>query len=341
MAFAILGTAKPAFSDGSRSPLASGTITTQNPSDSAVKASFPTAADADAGTNGTSGDITLDARGEPDGVEYWGKDGEDYKVIIKDSAAATVYTIDKIRMPGHSRRDAVTFTSTDATPTVAESKSFITAGTTNMTDFDDGQVGDTIFIKGHQADAIVVSNSAAVSLANASQFRLGTDDTLMLHMFVDQVWTEISRSNNADPRKVLAADATFTNTTLADVANLSGILLKPATYYNISGFLKTISDGNTQDLKIALQVNNAFQEAYWSYYNVNDAGTLAADSDVATTSMIIDIVTATVHGVTISGMCLAHASLAPTVDFQAAQGTDAGTTTLERGSWLTFEEVTV
>ncbi|KKK57316.1 hypothetical protein LCGC14_3055700, partial [marine sediment metagenome] len=141
MAFAILGTPSPQFVDSSGSPYASGTVTIQNPSDSAVKASYPTAADADASTNGTSADVSLDSRGVPD-QELWGKDNEDYKIIIKDSDAATVDTMDKIRMPRASRRAAVTFTSTDVSPTIRESETFITAGTTAITDFDHGEVGD-------------------------------------------------------------------------------------------------------------------------------------------------------------------------------------------------------
>ena len=125
MAFPILGTPVPAFFDTAGAPLASGTITILNPSDDTVKASYPTADDANASTNGTSGDITLDSRGEPTSTQLWGKDNEDYKIGIKDSAAATVHTIDDIRMPAANRRATVTFTSADATPSVAEGNFFI------------------------------------------------------------------------------------------------------------------------------------------------------------------------------------------------------------------------
>ena len=192
MAFAILGTPVPAFFDSSGAPLAAGTITTLNPSNDAVKASYPTAADADASTNGTSGDITLDARGEPTSTQYWGKDNEDYKVVIKDSAAATVLTMDKIRMPTHNRRSTVTFTSTDATPTIAESNSFITAGTTAITDFDDGAVGDTIEILA--ASSITITHGTPVSLLGSANFAMVAGDTLTLHMFNDQVWEEVART---------------------------------------------------------------------------------------------------------------------------------------------------
>jgi hypothetical protein len=99
MAFPILGTPKPAFFDSSGDPLVSGTVTVQDPDDSSAKASYPTAADADAGTNGTTSAITLDSRGEPSSTQLWGKEGEDYKIILKDSSGSTVYTIDNIVLP--------------------------------------------------------------------------------------------------------------------------------------------------------------------------------------------------------------------------------------------------
>lgn len=203
MAYPILGNPKPAFFDSSGSPLASGTITVQNPSDSTAKASYPTADDANANTNSTTSAITLDARGEPTSTQLWGKDGEDYKVIVKDSAGSTVYTIDDIRLPGPSRRAAVTFTSADATPTVAESNVFITAGTTAITDFDNGVVGDTIKILA--ASTITITHGSPVSLLGAINFNMVAGDTLTLTMFSDQVWEEVGRSTatttNA-PRKV-------------------------------------------------------------------------------------------------------------------------------------------
>ncbi len=195
MAYPILGTPVPTFLDSSGDPLTSGTITTQNPSDSAVKASYPTAADADAATNGTSGDITLDSRGEPTSTQYWGRDNEDYKVIIKDSAAATILTMDAIRMPRASRRGTVTFTSTDVDPTIKESELFLTNGTTTMTDFDDGVVGDIIQIKA--GGNIQVTDSADVILRDGLDFKMTSGDVLTLAMYTDQVWNEVNRNERA------------------------------------------------------------------------------------------------------------------------------------------------
>jgi len=216
MAFAILGTPKPRFDDSAGAPLVSGTITIQNPGDSAVKSSYPTAADADADTNGTSGDITLDGRGEPSGTQLWGRDNEDYKIIIKDSSGSTIYTLDAIQLPDHSRRAAVTFTSTDATPTIAESDTFITAGTTAITDFDDGQVGDTIYILA--ASTITITHGSPISLKDVADYKMVSGDTLTLAMYNDQVWEEIARTRST-PRTTVTFTSTDATPTIKDSNN--------------------------------------------------------------------------------------------------------------------------
>jgi hypothetical protein len=99
MPFPILGTPKPAFFDSSGSPLVSGTLAILDPADDTNKASYPTYDDAVLLQNANSNPITLDSRGEPDGVELWGLDGQDYKLTLKDSAGATIWTADDIRLP--------------------------------------------------------------------------------------------------------------------------------------------------------------------------------------------------------------------------------------------------
>ena len=88
----------------------------------------------------------------------------------------------------------VTFTSGDATPTVANANVFLTAGNTTITDFDDGILGQTIRILA--TSNISIADGAAIVLAGSADFAMGADDTLMLTMFIDQQWYEISRSDN-------------------------------------------------------------------------------------------------------------------------------------------------
>lgn len=98
MAFPILGTPKPQFFDSSGDLLVSGTLSILEPTNDTNKTYYPTADDADAGTNGASGDITLNARGEPDNALF-GVNGEKYKIVLKDSGGTTIYTVDDIQLP--------------------------------------------------------------------------------------------------------------------------------------------------------------------------------------------------------------------------------------------------
>ena len=101
MPFPILGRPRPAFFDSSGSPLVSGTLTIVEPSTDVAKATYPTYDDAVALTNANDNPITLNARGEvPSG--FWGLDGEDYKITVKDSDGTTVYTDDDIFLPQYT-----------------------------------------------------------------------------------------------------------------------------------------------------------------------------------------------------------------------------------------------
>ena len=98
MAYPILGTPVPYFQVAG-SPLANGTVNVQDPTDSSVLPSYPTADDADAGTNANSDPITLNANGEPPN-QMWGVDGQSYRLIVKNAAGATVHTIDDQQVVG-------------------------------------------------------------------------------------------------------------------------------------------------------------------------------------------------------------------------------------------------
>ena len=102
MAFPILGTPRPQFFDSSGSPLAAGTLSVLEPADDTNKASYPTYDDAEAATNPNDNPITLDSRGE---CALWGLDGEDYKLVLKDSEFIIEYTVyHRILTKGPDRR---------------------------------------------------------------------------------------------------------------------------------------------------------------------------------------------------------------------------------------------
>ena len=98
MSFPILGSPQPQFIDSSGSPYASGTLSVLEPTNDTNKTYYPTADDADAGTNGASGDITLDARGAPT-TGIYGIDDQKYKLVLRDVNAATIWSEDDIRLP--------------------------------------------------------------------------------------------------------------------------------------------------------------------------------------------------------------------------------------------------
>lgn len=94
----------------------------------------------------------------------------------------------------HFLDGTITFANADATPTVEGGGIFQTTGTTAITDFDNGVVGQTIKIKA--TGNITITNGAPIKLAGAANFAMTADDTLTLTMFDDQVWHEIARSVN-------------------------------------------------------------------------------------------------------------------------------------------------
>ena len=98
MAFPLLGSPKPQFSDANGVPFAAGTLDILDPDNDSFKTNYPTANDADANTNGRTTTLTLDERGEPE-TGLFGRDGEDYKLVLKDVTGATIWTVDDIRVP--------------------------------------------------------------------------------------------------------------------------------------------------------------------------------------------------------------------------------------------------
>ena len=88
----------------------------------------------------------------------------------------------------------VTTLANDGTPTVAASNLFKTGGTTTITDFDDGVVGQTISIIA--AHAITITDGSPIILHGSANFVMAAADTLTLTMFDDQVWQEVSRMVN-------------------------------------------------------------------------------------------------------------------------------------------------
>lgn len=90
--------------------------------------------------------------------------------------------------------EVVTFRSGDATPSVGRGNVFRTAGTTAITDFDDGILGQVIYILAD--DSITITDGAPIVLNGNANYNMTATDTLTLCMFNDQVWSEVARSVN-------------------------------------------------------------------------------------------------------------------------------------------------
>jgi hypothetical protein len=97
----------------------------------------------------------------------------------------------KFTTGGHA--PVVTLPDSDATPSVAGGNLFLTEGTTAITDFDGGVVGQTITVKAKTS--ITITDGGDLELAG--DFAMTTGDTIMLTMLETGKWSEISRSNIA------------------------------------------------------------------------------------------------------------------------------------------------
>jgi len=87
------------------------------------------------------------------------------------------------------------FTSGDATPSVLGGGMFQTAGTTAITDFDDGVIGDILYIEANST--ITITHGTPIQLNGDANYAMVAGDTLVLGMFTDQVWHEISRGGQS------------------------------------------------------------------------------------------------------------------------------------------------
>jgi hypothetical protein len=90
----------PQFFDSSGNPLSGGTLNTFVAGTSTALATYPTNADAIAGTNANSTAISINASGYPSSsntiIGVFLKPGKQYKFVLKDSAGSTIYTLDNI-----------------------------------------------------------------------------------------------------------------------------------------------------------------------------------------------------------------------------------------------------
>lgn len=261
----------------------------------------------------------------------------DYKLTLDDTNDALIYTEDPVI--DTLIRPTVTFTSGDATPTVAASSMFITAGTTAITDFDDGKVGDIIQIRCASTN-ILITDNVAINLEGTVGFNMRTSDTLTLAMFDDQIWHEIGRKYQLPLTKFKTADDVYTSSTLQDDTHLVDYELQPNTFYKLSGYLHVTADAGSRDLEIDINTDNAFADEMYTWITVDAGNALIVDQGETrpptNAEAIIDIDGTGNVGMMLFGFVLTHATNVSNVDVQFANQAGAGTVTVGRGSWFGF-----
>ena len=90
--------------------------------------------------------------------------------------------------------DSVLTLADDATPDVSLGNVWKTGGTTTITDFDGGTLGQWLEILSEHA--ITITDNSNIILSGGANFVMKATDTLLLRMFNDGVWSEVSRSVN-------------------------------------------------------------------------------------------------------------------------------------------------
>ncbi len=88
----------------------------------------------------------------------------------------------------------ITALANDATPTVAGGSTFTTGGTTTITDFDDGVLGQTITILSEHA--ITITDGTNIILHGSANFVMAASDSLTLVLKADNKWYETARMVN-------------------------------------------------------------------------------------------------------------------------------------------------
>jgi hypothetical protein len=90
--------------------------------------------------------------------------------------------------------ETVTTLLNNATPSVLGGRLFVTGGTTTITDFDDGVIGQELVVLA--AHSVTITDGTPIILAGGANYDMTDSDTLVLRMINAQVWQEISRSVN-------------------------------------------------------------------------------------------------------------------------------------------------
>ena len=82
----------------------------------------------------------------------------------------------------------------DATPSVKGGRTFLTGGTTTITDFDDGYPGQKITVIAEHS--LTITDGTNIFLDGSANWAMTATDTLTLICKADGLWYELSRGDN-------------------------------------------------------------------------------------------------------------------------------------------------
>jgi lactam utilization protein B len=122
----------------------------------------------------------------------------------------------------------ITVLADDATPTVSGGSIFQTGGTTTITDFDDGAIGQTITIL--SVHAVTITDGTNIILYGSVDLVMAISDSLTLVLKADNKWYETARMVNSVGTYTasnVSADRAYDadSTTTAELADVLGTLI--------------------------------------------------------------------------------------------------------------------
>jgi len=82
----------------------------------------------------------------------------------------------------------------EATPSIDAGRSFLTGGTTTITDFDDGITGQVIHVIAEHS--LTITDGTNIFLSGSTNWAMTATDTLTLICKADGKWYELSRGDN-------------------------------------------------------------------------------------------------------------------------------------------------
>ena len=140
--------------------------------------------------------------------------------------------------------------------------------------------------------------------------------------------------------KYKTSDTVITNDiSLPNDPHLSGWSLDGGSYYKLTAFIKVnVANSTEPDFGFNIGTNNTFDDQRGNYTVISDSSVVVQDNLNVTTATTIQMAANAVAGLELTAFVLTDD--AANVSFRWSQGTDSNfATTVERGSWMTFEKL--